>query len=296
VNDYFSDKENDPRPRPKETISPQACRAIETKIKNLIAQDAFAKEFPERCPDGSVIAGTDTNALNAAMVGDIPSLEWENPGAPIFSCDTPEIPLILDSIEYVFRHIAAPIPKDYHEFYKHQHYIEFDSRKAQSKFLEEINLLFARNNIAYKLKNDGKIRRVLPPQLDELIQNTTQTSSGEETLDQMITEACDKIRLPPSEAKQEALEKIWKAWERIKTIHSADKKRGIEQLLEQAAPEETFRGRLQREAEELTEIGNAHGIRHSETDQKPLGKPEQFDYLFHRMLAMIYLLLQNIRN
>jgi len=53
--------------------------------------------------------------------------------------------------------------------------------------LKEINLLFARNNIAYKLKNDGKIYRVLSPQLDELIQNTTQTSSGDKTLDQMIT-------------------------------------------------------------------------------------------------------------
>jgi len=130
----------------------------------------------------------------------------------------------------------------------------------------------------------------------ELIQNTTQTSGGEETLDQMITEACDKIRLPPSEAKQEALEKIWKAWERIKTIHSADKRKGMEEILAQAAPEKKFRETLQAEAKELTKIGNDYSIRHSETNQIPLEIPEQFDHLFHRMLAMIYLLLQNIRN
>ncbi|MDD9823648.1 MAG: hypothetical protein OXU43_00450 [Gammaproteobacteria bacterium] len=296
MNEYFSDRENGPRPHPKETISPQVCRTIETKIKTLIDQGAFAKEFPERCPDSEVIAGTNTNALITAMVGDIPRLQWENPGDPIFSCDTPEILLILDAIEYVFRHIADPTLNDYHEYYRHQHYIRFDKHKGQSKFLEEINLLFARNNIAYELKNDGKIHRVLPPQLDELIQNTTQTRSGNETLDQMITKACDKIRLPSHETKQEALEKIWKVWERIKTIHNPDKKKAIEEILARAAPEEKFRERLQKEAKELTAIGNAHYIRHSETVQRSLETPEQIDYLFHRMLAMIYLLLQNIRT
>ena len=63
-------------------------------------------------------------------------------------------------------------------------------------------------------------------------------------------------------------------------------------LLEQAAPEEEFQAELNDEAKRLTDIGNAFHIRHTETNQTPLEEPEHVDYLFHRLFALIELILR----
>jgi hypothetical protein len=105
--------------------------------------------------------------------------------------------------------------------------------------------------------------------------------------------ACEKYLSPNPTVRREALEKLWDAWERLKTIEPGkDKKTRATRLLERAAPELTFRQALEREARELTDIGNACNIRHSETSQVLLRSNEHEDYLFHRLFAMIRLLLR----
>ncbi len=42
----------------------------------------------------------------------------------------------------------------------------------------------------------------------------------------------------------------------------------------------------------LTKIGNTFQIRHSETSQVSLTRDAHVDYLFHRMFALIWMLLQ----
>ncbi|NVH78280.1 hypothetical protein FSB08_39195 [Paraburkholderia sp. JPY432] len=71
-----------------------------------------------------------------------------------------------------------------------------------------------------------------------------------------------------------------------------DKRQATKILLDKAASEENFRARLEKEASELTEIGNKFMIRHTETDKVPIGNTAQVDYLFHRMFALIRLLLK----
>jgi hypothetical protein len=44
---------------------------------------------------------------------------------------------------------------------------------------------------------------------------------------------------------------------------------------------------------ELSAIGNAYHIRHHETKQIPLESSLQIDWLFHRMWALICLLLKS---
>ena len=92
--------------------------------------------------------------------------------------------------------------------------------------------------------------------------------------------------------RRESLEKLWDAWERLKTIEPGrDKKEGIAALLDDAAAEPEFRSRLEREARELTDIGNTFMIRHSETDRVQIAEAEQVDYLFRKLFAMIRMLL-----
>jgi hypothetical protein len=54
----------------------------------------------------------------------------------------------------------------------------------------------------------------------------------------------------------------------------------------------THAQQLEAEANELTEIANAHLLRHSELKQAAVTEVDQVDYLFHRLFAMIHLLLK----
>jgi len=54
-----------------------------------------------------------------------------------------------------------------------------------------------------------------------------------------------------------------------------------------------LRERLEAEAKELTWIGNNTMIRHTEVGKPPIAESAQVDYLFHRMFAIIRLLLKS---
>ena len=110
----------------------------------------------------------------------------------------------------------------------------------------------------------------------------------------MLETARRKFLDPNPAIRLESLEKLWKAWERLKTIEPGkDKKASVTALLDKAAAEATFRDLLEKEARQLTDIGNTFHIRHSETTQVHLQESGHVDYLFHRLYAMIYLLLKS---
>lgn len=93
--------------------------------------------------------------------------------------------------------------------------------------------------------------------------------------------------------RQDALEKLWDAFERIKTLEDgANKKESATRLLDRVSPKAPkFRAFIEREAKELTTIGNELRIRHSETDKEPVTSSEKVDYLFHRLFSFLHLLL-----
>ena len=93
--------------------------------------------------------------------------------------------------------------------------------------------------------------------------------------------------------RREALERLWDGWERLKSLADpGDKKRSIKIILDATAVEPSLRAQMEEEATELTSIGNSHLIRHSEINQVPVIDVDQVDYLFHRLFAMIQLVLR----
>jgi hypothetical protein len=105
--------------------------------------------------------------------------------------------------------------------------------------------------------------------------------------------ARSKFLNPKPDIRREAVDKLWDAWERLKSLEdSGNKKLSVGILLDKASSEPNFRTVLEKEARELTDIGNQFQIRHSETNQTPIKSNEQVDYLFHRLFAMILLLLR----
>ena len=118
-------------------------------------------------------------------------------------------------------------------------------------------------------------------------------ATGDSVLNHMLEAGRNKFLDPAPAIRREALEKLWDAWERLKTIRpGADKKATATALLNEACLEPYFRGELEKEAVNLTKIGNTFQIRHSETSQVQLTRDAHVDYLFHRMFALIWMLLK----
>jgi hypothetical protein len=282
---YFSERENGSRPRVVEEINSNVWGGIFAVVKSSLANESFGKSFPDQCPDGTAICGIDEGVLSATLKGEIPDIEW-----PLDQNSIPDLLTTLDLIEFCHKYIAYPIENGYHDYFKHQHY-KFDVEKGQIKFRESINSIFSRNGIIYELNKTGQIIRLAPEGLREQLQQSVFVTQDSD-LDILLNTARAKFLNPNIEVRKEAIEKLWDAWERLKTIEPGDKKTSIETLLKKISPEMNFYGRLNQEANELTYIGNNFRIRHHETDKTPIESSDQVDYLFHRMFSLIYLILK----
>lgn len=88
-----------------------------------------------------------------------------------------------------------------------------------------------------------------------------------------------------------ATEKIWDAFERIKTYYQKyDKKTSADRLLDVISKGDVaYKAMLKEEFSVLTKLGNEFRIRHHETDKKDICYFEHYDYLFHRCLSVLQL-------
>jgi hypothetical protein len=131
-------------------------------------------------------------------------------------------------------------------------------------------------------------RQPTPEMLTELL-SSGMSATGEPVLDDLLKTARDCIRDPNPDTRRHGLEKLWAAWERLKTLDPSLKKRdSIQKLLASASPNEDFRDVLESEARALTDIGNQFQIRHFEIDRTPISDDAQVYYLFHRLWALIW--------
>ena len=299
MNDYFSDRENGPRARTEQVISPVVWAGLVATVQALINSGAFGLRFPERCPDGQAVCGCDTDALAASVIAEMPGLAWpletmclvEEGFLSQREPFAPDTLLIMDFIEFIYASVAKPIPGKHHDFFSH-HHLTFDQQSGQEEFRATVNRIFSRNGVAFEMLSTGRIVRVLPPVLGEDLKRTI-FRTGDRTLDNMLDECRAKFSDRNPLVRREALERLWDGWERLKSLADpGDKKRSIKIILDATATEPSLRARLEGEATELNSIGNSHLIRHSEVNQVPVIDVDQVDYLFHRLFAMIQLILR----
>jgi len=282
---YFSDREAGPRPRTSEEIPLPVWGGIVAAINSRVKDGSFGYRFPDTCPDGEVVCGCSETDFSLALRADIPDVSW-----PLDPQSIPPKLAVLDLIEFCFQSTGKPIQGDYHDYFKHYH-LSFNREEGQAALRDDINRIFARNGIAFELNTTGTIERLAPEGIRESL-NSAQFKTGDDDLNALLEAARTKYLDPDLNVRKESLEKLWDAWERLKTIEDKDKKKGATILLNKAATEPTFRGLLEEEAEKLTVIGNNFRIRHSETTKAPIETSEQVDYMFHRMFALIHLLLR----
>lgn len=298
MSDYFSDRENGPRARTEQVITPTVWAAVVATVQGLVNGGALAQRFPERCPDGSAICGCDESALAASVMAEMPGLAWPLQVTAPFGDGSltqnepfaPPTLLALDFIEFIFRAVARPVLGKLHEFFNH-HHLTFDQEAGQEDFRLTVNRLFSRNGLAYEMLTSGRIVRVLPPVLGDELRRTI-FNTGEHTLDILLEECKVKFSDRDPLVRREALERLWDAWERLKSMADPDKKKSVQKILDAVTAEPTLRARLEEEARELTDIGNNHLIRHYEVKQIAVIDVDHVDYLFHRLFAMIQLVLR----
>lgn len=255
-------------------------------IQTGIGNGSFGLRFPEQCPDGNGPSGCDEQAFRRVLGAEVPWIEW-----PLSPSDVPDTPVILDLLEFCASAVGEPIRGSYHSYFGHYH-LSWDRDAGLARFVADVNLLFRRNALAYELTPTGQARRLLPQPIADAL-GWTMFQTGDEETNRLLEVARQRFLSPKPEDRQDALEKLWDAFERLKTLEpGANKRTQADALLDRvAAPGSGFRQALGREAAELTSIGNSFRIRHSETTQEALTSLDQVDYLFTRMFAFVRVIL-----
>lgn len=288
---YFSEREEGERPREREEIGDGPWGGILALIRARIEDGSFGASYPVACEDGRGPTGCDENAFWRALWADVPTLQED--GRFEFFDKPPRTLDILDTIEFCWRCVGHPVPGKYHEFFDHYH-LRFDIEGGRGEFRESVNRIFRRNGLAYELTEQGRVERLAPPALREALASA-RFRTGEPELDRMLENARGKFLDPDEAIRREALEALWDAWERLKTLgRGRDKKAQAAWILDHVtgASSPGLRGALEREAKELNWIGNHLQIRHSETTQERLVRGEHVDYLFHRLFGLIQMILR----
>lgn len=287
---YFSEKQKEPAPRQNERIDETVWNGLRTVINERIKDGSFGAHYSKTCDDNICdIIGTDGRALMDAMRAEIPSLPENILGSGGFEMiDTRDI---LDLIEFCWRCVRKPIRCYYHEHFRH-HHLDFDEMAGREQFRDAVNRILRRNGLIYELTEEGNIKRLASPVLNTIISSPLET--GNVDLDNMLKKAVEKFLDPDNDTRRESLEALWDAWERLKTLDGSDKKTQTGRLVDTAAGSSNskFRTFLEKEAGEITQIGNSLQIRHSETYQERVEKTTHVNYLFHRLYSFIDLVVK----
>lgn len=288
---YFSELEQGEQPRTHEVINEGAWGGIQALIKSRVDDGSFGKTYPEICFDrGSRIIGSDEISLGQAVRAEIPA--FTDPPWHGRLQDLPGTLEILDLVEFSWRNLGKPIEDGYHSHFDHYH-LKFDVDIGREGFREEVNTIFRRNGLIYELQENGRVKRRAPPVLCKALAEVV-FCTGDEKLDALLEKARKKFLDPDVAVRRESLEVLWDSWERLKTLKGPDKKTDFPPMLDKVAglSSPIFRKALEEEAHELTRLGNKLQIRHMETGSEPISRNSHIDYLFHRLFALILVILK----
>jgi hypothetical protein len=291
---YLGDRENGPPEQDRETLTPAAWQGIVGLIQSALGTGLFAEDFPDRgCTDpgtSAAITGADERQFYSRLHGDHPGVD-----VPLDPSNAPGAIQACEIVEFCYRHISKPIAPDPHPYFSHNHLLRFSRDKGQEEFAREVNTIMARNHLAFDLQPNGEVRRLLPPVLREALVSS-EFISEDNDLNRLLESARRKFSSPDFRTRYEALGDLWGAFERLKTLEPPrlDKRQSSAALIARVSQEPKMREMLDTEMRvELEEFGNGFFIRHANASQVSLQTSEEIDYLFHRLFAVIRLLLRS---
>ena len=158
----------------------------------------------------------------------------------------------------------------------------YEKYNRDSDFAARINAFFKLNAVAYKL-DQGCIESILEVTIDK----KDVSKISEKGLKELLNEADRYYR---SGNKQIAVEKLWDAFERMKTYYSPalDKAKSADKIIDNmSGSEPNFKSLYQAEFKDLTNIGNKFRIRHHETTKIDITDNRQYEYFYKRCLSLV---------
>lgn len=255
----------------------------------------IASKFPLACPDGDGYYGLDYSKFQTHMKYDIPLL-YRNfkgeIGVPYYGEDYNQYALF-DLIEYISQNCRDISVLDYHSFFKHNHIKFLNTNKVFNEFQKDINEIFHKTGLLYKLTDKMIVERIVEnnAQIQEV--EISIESIKEQGLKDLLFEAVLLYKNPNPKFRGDAVEKIWDAFERLKTFYmNLDKKKSAEKIIDDMSDGESFKDLFNEEFKSLTNIGNKFRIRHHETDKQDILDIRYYDYFFNRCLALISTAIQ----
>ncbi|NFG27690.1 hypothetical protein FC777_11245 [Clostridium botulinum] len=284
--EYFSDKENGIKIANTEEITINVFNGIISVYSEF--KKSMALKFPDKDDYGN-LKDMNHGMFKERMLAVIPDFTVNTYGwiSALEEGEDFDKYALLDFIEFCWEHI-----NDYELGRYGLIFNEGDANRR--KFADTINKIFERNGIGFRLNNKGEIERVLPIQLEVLVRNYCHTGNDDE-LNKLIDESIANIKKARIEDRQIAIEKLWDAFERIKTYYSSNKSTSAKELVATAAEGSfEFEELLNVEMKALKDIGNNYRIRHHETNKIKIESIKHIDYLFYRMMSMISLLTSYI--
>ena len=161
--------------------------------------------------------------------------------------------------------------------------------KKSSQFGNEINAIFKLNNINVELRN-GEVRSTS----NKAIGLDDSTNINEAGLEELIRTAED---LYNKGEYSYAVEKIWDAFERIKTYYpTLDKKKSAEKIINDISDgNEHIKIMFENEFKVLTDTGNSYRIRHHETNKIDIRRDLHYKFFYKRCLALISVIIENLQ-
>lgn len=158
-----------------------------------------------------------------------------------------------------------------------------------SQFRNEINAILKLNNINVELRN-GEVHSTS----NKAIGLDDSTNINEAGLEELIRTA--EVSYNKGEYSY-AVEKIWDAFERIKTYYpTLDKKKSAEKIINDISyGNEHIKKMFDNEFKVLTDTGNSYRIRHHEINKIDISKELHYKYFYKRCLALISVIVENLQ-
>lgn len=163
----------------------------------------------------------------------------------------------------------------------------FEKYNQNTDFETNVNAILRLNDLPLKFDN-GKIVSTYSSQ----IKNNTLVSIQEVGLKELLQDATNYYDEGNFKI---AVEKLWDAFERLKTYYSPtlDKKQSTKRIIRDiSGNKEQYKELFEKEFRELTAIGNNFRIRHHETTKTDIEDNRHYDYFYKRCLSLISITIQ----
>ncbi|MDN4604957.1 hypothetical protein P5G61_27270 [Paenibacillus sp. F6_3S_P_1C] len=205
---------------------------------------------------------------------------------------------LIDLIEYVAQNI-----KDISEGWNDDRYKNYwdihclDTTNVFDDYRNELNEIFQESGLLFTLTRGKLIERVventpLSPEIETQIQKISEDGTRE-----LMKDAIALYKTPNPAARQDSVEKIWDALERLKTYYTnLDKPGSVTKVVyDMSSGKSDFIEIFDSEFKALTKIGNSFRIRHHETNKIDITDNRHYDYFFNRCLSLIALAIQYLK-